>query len=117
MIIPVTITPPAPPTRGARDLGERLAKTIEEFQRSHLHLSTAEIRQALKLAQEDGGASDSRLAVKGLLVGLLALFGVAVFAYRRMGNAGPEQGVPLVLIIIGGLAVVLALVAAVKRMR
>ena len=63
MIIPVTITPPAPPTPGARDLGERLAKTIEEFQRSHLHLSTAEIRQALKLAQEDGGASDSRRAL------------------------------------------------------
>jgi formate/nitrite transporter FocA (FNT family) len=93
-----------------------VAETILEYQQSHRHLTTADVRQALKLAQEDTGGSNKRLAFKALAVGLLAMLGAGVFAYRRIGEAGPEQWGSMVFI-VGGLVVALAVVAAVKRSR
>lgn len=112
MYIPVV--PPQPPTQEARDLGGRLAETIHEFQQSHRHLTTADVRQALKLAQEQTGASAARVATKAVIAGLLAFFGLGVFAYRRMGDAGPEQW-SWMAVGIGGVALLIAAIAFIKR--
>jgi hypothetical protein len=113
----VTFVPYVPPPQSprVRELSERLADVIEDFEREY-PMSAPEIRQAMNnvLAQKKGGQG----AALGLMVGLgtLVLLG-GVFAYffigRESGGALPAR-IPMVAVAVAVLAILVAVLAVIK---
>lgn len=116
MYVPVTTAPPAPPSREAQELAELLTAATEAYQLKHPHMSPLEVRVAMRLAQKAAGGADNKMAIKGVLFGLIAFMGVALLLLRLNWLPGDAtQSIPWALIAIVGLAVVAAGVAIVKK--
>ena len=116
MYVPVSTVPPAPPSREAQELAELLTAATEAYQRNHPQMSQVDVRVAMKLAQRAAAGPDNKMALKGVLLGVLAFVGLG-FLYVR-SNLPPGDGaqaVPWALIAIIGLAVVAAGVAIAKK--
>jgi hypothetical protein len=78
----VPVTPPAPPSPRAQELGRRLKEAIDNFRREHPDITGAEIRQAMGLATS-GVAGGRQAVLVGVLLGFLALAFLAFFLFRR----------------------------------
>ena len=114
MFIPVPTAPPAPPSPEAQELGRHLTDVIHAYQADHPNMSSLEVRQAIQLARQTGGGTDAKMAIKAILVGLVALMGLGLFFFRS--NPNMEQ-VPWLMISIGVMVVVLGVVAAIASRR
>lgn len=76
---PVTVIPQA--SIQARELAQRIERTILEYHQNHPHLSDLEIRQALQIASNrTGGAQRNRMVV-ALALGLTALLALGVLLF------------------------------------
>ncbi len=114
MFIPVPTAPPAPPSPEAQELGRHLTDVINAYQADHPNMSPLEVRQAIQLARRTGGGTDAKMAIKAILVGLVAMMGLGLFFLR----SNPDLGqVPWLMVAIGVLVVVLGVVAAIKSGR
>ena len=109
MYIPIPSQPP--PSPRARQLGDKIERTIEEFERLHPNTRSSDIRQALLIARGDQGSDrrGARLAVGLLVTVLLGL----IVAFGLVGGRPSDsaQSPPIVMWLIGGLAVLFALIA------
>ena len=114
MYIPVPTAPPAPPSPEAQELGRHLTDVINAYQADHPNMSPLEVRQAIQLARRTGGGTDAKMAIKALLLGLVALTGLGFFFLRSTTDMGQ---VPWLLVVIGVMVVVLGVVAAIKSGR
>jgi hypothetical protein len=89
-----------------RELSERLAEVIKEFQ-SRYPLSASEIRQALRIAAAHTSGSRAGVAM-ALAAAIGLLVGIGVFAYY-LGQTRPDGGdvtaLPAVIIGVGIVAV------------
>ena len=75
---PMFPTTMAPPSSRARELGDDLTTVIREFQRRHPDLSSAEVQQALRVAETETGFGVSH---RGLALGFaLAIMCVGLAA-------------------------------------
>ncbi len=114
MFIPVPSAPPAPPSPEAQELGRHLTDVIHAYQADHPSMSYLEVRQAIQLARRTGGGTDAKMAIKAVLVGLVAMMGLGLFFFR----SNPDMGqVPWLMIAIGVMVVVLGVVAVIKSGR
>lgn len=77
--VPVVVTPP-PPSPRARELGDRLTRTIDRYRTENPSVSPSEIQQALSLATRGIGSGNTAAVLVVLLVGML-LLGVLMFFY------------------------------------
>ncbi len=79
--------PAPPPSAKAQRLAKDIEKTIEDFRRANPNLSTTEIHQALRLAQQaTGGTMATRVTIAVAIALLLA--GLLVFYLFSAGRAG-----------------------------
>ncbi len=116
MYIPISTAPPAPPSREAQELAELLTAATEAYQRNHPQMSPLDVRQAMKLAQTAAGGADNKMAIKGVLLGLVALMGLGIFLLQASRPPGEgAQGISWMLMAIIGLAVVAAGVAIARK--
>lgn len=101
----VPYVPPQPPSPRTRELADLLIRAIEEYQKYHPNVSSAEVRAALQMAsvRSSTPVNVRLLAVAGGLVALV-LGGVVAFLTASQG-AVPAAALPMV-----GLAVVLVAV-------
>ena len=114
MFIPVPTAPPAPPSPEAQQLGQHLTDVIHAYQADHPNMSSLEVRQAIQLARRTGGGTDTKMAIKAILVGLVAMMGVGMFFFR----SNPDMGqVPWLMVAIGVMVVVLGVVAVIASRR
>lgn len=114
MFIPVPTAPPAPPSPEAQQLGQHLTDVIHAYQADHPNMSSLEVRQAIQLARRTAGGTDAKMAIKALLLGLVALMALGLFFFR----SNPDMGqVPWLMVAIGVLVVVLGVVAAIASRR
>jgi len=108
-IVPI-VTPQQPPSPNARELGRRLKETIDGFRRENPSVNANDVRQALTLAADEGGAPrQTVLAV--VLVGALA---VGLLAFLVVGGSLSPIGTTMifgVVIAVGVLALLLAVIA------
>ncbi len=114
MFIPVPIAPPAPPSPEAQELGQHLTDVINAYQADHPNMSSLEVRQAIQLARRAGGGTDANMAMKVIAVGLAAMMGLGLLFFRASRDMGQ---VPWVMVGIGGLVVVLGVVAVIANRR
>ena len=111
----VPVMPPPPPTREAQDLSHRVAEAVDEFLRDHPHMTVAEIRQALDLAKAETGVSVNERAITGLVLGLLAFAGLALFAFLRLGGgAGDGAPIPWMMVAVVVMILVVGVLAIVR---
>jgi hypothetical protein len=82
----VPYVPVIPPSARARELGERLAQVIRDFDRQHSDLTEIEIRQALRIALGESGRSEARRAVAAIVAALVVGVGFAVALLARSGG-------------------------------
>jgi hypothetical protein len=125
----MVFVPVPPPNRDvtirARDLSQRLAQVIREFQQNHPGTTTEDVRQAVRMAAEGsgvdrGGSRQQRAAIAVVLGILFAGLGIFFFPQRAGGGGeGGGEGPPVFWMIaaIGILTVVLALVAVLRQNR
>ncbi len=114
MFIPVPTAPPAPPSPEAQELGRYLTDVIHAYQADHPNMSSPEVRQAIQLARRTAGGTDVKMAIKALLLGLVVMMGLGLLFFR----SNPDMGqVPWLMVAIGGLVVVLGVVAAIASRR
>jgi hypothetical protein len=103
--VPVVPYVPPPPSRRARELGEKIRATIDEYQREQPGTTSTEIRQALRLAAS-GSDCGKAAGVIAALLGVLVLLGF-VFLKRGGGlETVPWTMVVLVAILVLGVAAV-----------
>jgi len=108
----IPVVPPTPSPR-AEALGQRLAETIEQFRQRNPDLSGFEVRQATELAvARAGGGCAPRRKLAAVAAGL-AVAGLAVALASERGLAGLEKW--SIVMLVAALAVVLAVVVALKR--
>jgi len=113
MYVPV---PTQTATPRARELSQRIHETIEEFQHHYPNTRSSDVRDALRIV--GGGDRDRRTSVS-LIIGLLVAAALGLFvALRVTGGGAPatDQPFPMMIWLVGGLAVLGAIVA-VARMR
>lgn len=113
----VPVVPPIRTSPRAQELSGRLTATIEEFRQTHPDLKSWEIEAALRRAARDvDGLRRVKFAV---LLGLVALAGVAGLFLTRSGAAprAETQVQPawLVGVLVGILAIAAALVVLRRR--
>ena len=114
MFIPVPSAAPAPPSPEAQELGRHLTDVINAYQADHPNMSSLEVRQAIQLARRTGGGTDAKMAIKATLGGLVVMMGLGLLFFR----SNPDMGrVPWLMVAIGGLVVVLGVVAAMASRR
>ena len=106
----------------ARDLSQRLAQAIREFQQNHPGTTSEDVRQAVRMAAEGsgvsrGGSAQQRAAIAVVLGILFA--GLGAFAFLERAGGGFAEGPSWFWMIagIGILTVVLALVAVLRQNR
>ncbi len=102
--VPVIPRPPDSPR--VRELSQRLADVIEEYERQY-PMSPGEIRQALRItgSKKASGGAGTAVAVAS---GIALLVGIGVFAFylsQRQPDAGDVTAIPAVLIGVGIAAV------------
>jgi hypothetical protein len=102
----VPFVQPPPPSPRAYELGRRLKETIDGFRQQNPNVTSADIRQAMQLAQRGTGAESQKtalaIAVALLVLGLLAAF----YFLRRPGEA---NSIPMTAVVMGAAAVILVL--------
>jgi hypothetical protein len=122
----MVFVPVPPPNRDvtirARDLSQRLAQVIREFQQNHPGTTTEDVHQAVRMAAEGsgvgrGGSSQQRAAIAVVLGVLLA--GLGAFFFLELSGGGGGEGPPVFWMIagIGILTVVLALAVVLRQNR
>jgi len=111
VFVPTPIQPPDSPR--VRELSQRIQQHVTDFQHQY-PLTPTEVRQALLHAAGSAGGN-RRPLFAALAGGIAALLGFAVFS-ARAGERGNATGFPIVLA-VGFFAVLLAVVAAVRRTR
>jgi hypothetical protein len=84
VISPATTQPPSP---RARELADLLTRVMEEYERAHPAITTAEVRHAMRLAEErtGGGPARTRVAVIALVGFVMSLVLVTVLALLSAG--------------------------------
>ncbi|HSG80795.1 MAG TPA: DUF3188 domain-containing protein [Gemmatimonadota bacterium] len=110
----VPIVPRPPDSPRVRELSERLAEVIQQFQ-DRYPMSASEIRQALRIAA--ARTSGSRAGVFMALAAATALLvGIGVFAYY-LGQTQPDGGdvTALPAVVIGVGVVVVGVVAYLRH--
>ncbi len=104
---------PASPSPQARELSARISAAIDEFRRHSPGTTSADIRQALRLAGTASGADDVQrklLVIMGL--GLLML---GIFVVLRAGDAKGDSERWMTLGTVGVVAIIGCLAVLVKR--
>lgn len=115
----IPFVPPSssPPTPRTRDLADRLARVLVEFEETHPTVTAGEVREATRIALRTTRASSAVAPpVLGVLVGALLLGVVVLVSRGGFGGAGFEGSVRWVALAVVGLGI-LALVAALTRGR
>ncbi len=98
----VPVGPPPVESPRVRELSQRLAEVIDEYERQY-PMSAGEIRQALRIASSkkaSGGAG----TVVAVAAGMGLLLGIGVFAYflaQRQPGGGDVTAIPAILIGVG----------------
>jgi hypothetical protein len=105
-----------------RDLSQRLAQVIREFEQNHPGTTTEDVRQAVRMGAEGSGVSPAdtkqqRAAIAVVLGILFAALGTFFFLQRAGGGGGEGPPVFWMIAGIGILTVVLALVAVLRQNR
>ena len=77
---------PPPPSPEAEELGGHLTDLINAYQADHPYMSSQEVRQAVRLAQ-DAVPGGHKLAIKPVLIGLVVML-VAVLLFLRAAVPG-----------------------------
>jgi heme A synthase len=102
---------PPPPSRRARELGDRVLGVIEEYRREHPNLTWLEIHQALRLASRRSG-SERRRMVLALALGVFLMFGFLI-AFMKQDAEGsgriPAVAIAIVVAVVGLALVVIRL--------
>ncbi|MGD8869663.1 MAG: hypothetical protein PVI01_18735 [Gemmatimonadales bacterium] len=81
---PVTVIPQA--SIQARELAQRIERTIVEYRQDHPHLSDLEISQALRIASNRTGAGQRSRMVVALALGLTALLALGVLLFGLLAT-------------------------------
>lgn len=121
----MVFVPIPPPDRQvsirARDLSQRLAQVIREFQQNHPGTTSEDVRQAVQRAAEGtgvsrGGTRQQRAAI-AVVLGVLFAGGLGTFVFlERAGGGEVPQGTWMIAG-VGVLTVLLALVAVLRQNR
>ena len=116
LFVPVVPSQPVqPPSPRTRELAGLLSKVLDEYTKAHPNVSSAEVREAIRMAQMSAGPN--RSAVAGILAGTLAL-GVGVLLmgvlFLRGGGGGIDMEGSMPMIVIAIIAFLGILVAMVK---
>lgn len=114
--VPIVVPIPPPTSPRARELADRLAHVLLEFEQTHPSLTNEEVRQATQLALQKrrGGGTLAGPILVGA-VGLMVFAGlVAFYLIERGGAASAGASFPMIAV-IGLIAVVGALVAVLRR--
>ncbi|MGH2628324.1 MAG: hypothetical protein ACRDHY_16930 [Anaerolineales bacterium] len=110
----VPVPPPRfQPSPRAQDLSRRLAQVIEEFERQYPGTSPSDVQQAMELAV--GRSAGRPAARRTAAVAAAVLAAVAAGAVALIRSSG-DASIPL-MAIVTGVAVVVAIVVVVGRMR
>lgn len=114
--VPIVVPTPAPPSPRARELADRLATVLLEYEETHPSITSGEVRQATQLALQRTRAGTAMTApiIAGAL-GILLFAGIAAFFF--VGGSGAFTGAtpfPM-LTVIGLIAVAGALIAVLRR--
>lgn len=111
----VPYVPPQPPSPRTRELADLLSRAIEEYQKYHPNVSSAEVNAALQMASVRS-SKGVPARVRAVMGGLIALVLGGVFAVvAANGGQVPGNAVPMVAVAV---AIVAGLVAvAVARSR
>ena len=107
---PIVVPPPQPPSPRTRELADRMARVIVEFEGQYPTATRAEVREAARLALQSTSRGSSLAPVGAVALGVLALVGGVVVYFLAVEGAPGSVPPPIVLIAsIIGLAAVLAL--------
>ncbi|MDH3734182.1 MAG: hypothetical protein OEU54_11635 [Gemmatimonadota bacterium] len=114
MFVPIPIQQQQQASPRARELSTKIHETIEEFERHYPGTTRSDIQQALQIL--DGGTSVQRRSAGVMAGSLIALLLGLVVAFRFTGGSMPGGGEsPATMIwLVGGLAIVLGIVAVVR---
>jgi len=102
----VPVGPPPVESPRVRELSQRLAKVIEEFEQQY-PMSAGEVRQALRIAGSKKASGGAGTAV-ALAAGFGLLLGIGMFAYflsQRQPDGGDVTAIPAILVGVGIVAV------------
>jgi hypothetical protein len=111
--------PPPKPSPQAEELGQKMAELIRIYRESYSDLNMTEVKQAMGIAENDvrpdlGGRNPQMAMVMGLLLGFALLAGLLFFYMSQRGGGGFPGGNWSIIMIVGALALGLAVVFAVK---
>ena len=109
--------PPPPPSPRARELGEKMTELIRIYHETDPKISMGEIRQAMKIAEvkarsEVFGKGMAPQAAIAVMLGLIMLCGLLLFFFLQQGGA---RGPMVMIMVVGLIAVGLAVLIAIKR--
>lgn len=113
VIVPTNAPPPSPRTR---ELAGLLAQVLDEYTKANPTTTSAEIRDAYRMARAAQGKNNDNVAV-GVSVGIglmVAMLGLGLVFFKSAGEI--EIG-PIFPMIIMGLIVLIGLVAIVVNRR
>lgn len=111
----VPYVPPQPPSPRTRELADLLTRAIEEYQKYHPNVSSAEVNAALQMASvRSSKGVPARVWALGGAVGAALLGGVFVVLAANQGNM-PAGGVPMVAVAVAILGALVAVVVAKSR--
>ena len=109
--VPIVVPPPQPPSPRTRELADRMARLIVEFEGQYPTATRAEVREAARLALQATNRGSSVAPVAAVVLGTLAL-GAGIGVYFLSVEGGLERLPPPALLVASviGLAAVLAVV-------
>jgi hypothetical protein len=122
--IPLVPTSQVVPSRNTRELQKQLERTIAEYERQNARVSSAEVREALRLTMagstpDHGSARRQHVAIlAALLSGLAAVLviGLRVVAGQSGGESGDVSGsARWIALAVGGVVAALAIVLVLVR--
>lgn len=102
--------PTPPPSARAKELAAYLSQVVQAYQADHPELTAEEVRQALEL-----NTPRSPAAVKAVLAGLAALVAFGAVGFYAVSEGGAGEAFPWMLVTVGGLVIVIAGVAVLRR--
>ena len=111
LYVPV-VPPPQTPSPRTRELAERLAQTIRDFEERHPSTSAAEIREAARLATRASGGT--YLVPVATILGALTALGLGAFLFLAQGDGGgipadwPVVAIGAAVLTLGALVAILA---------
>jgi len=115
MIFVPIVPPPQPPSPRTRELADRLAWVLQEYEKAHPSVTAAEMRQATQLALRSTRTSSLALRpILAALVGLVVL-GAGIVAFLAVGEGGSEAVAYPIIAVLAGIGVVAALIAATRK--